>query len=70
MMTEKRFKCCGLCSHFSVGEWNNSKGLFDHYCDVLKKNVSIIGYVCSSFQRRVVGTEETRWEITEMKLRE
>ena len=28
-LTEKRFECCGLCSHFSVGKWNSSKGLFD-----------------------------------------
>lgn len=65
-LTEKRFECCGLCSHFSVGKWNSSKGLFDHYCDVLKKNVSIIGYACPDFQRRVDKTEETEWEVTEV----
>lgn len=66
-MTEnKRFECCGLCSHFGIGEWNSSKGLFDHYCNVLKKNVSIIGYACSSFQRRVDKTEETEWKVTEV----
>ena len=52
-MTEKRFECCGLCSHFSRGKWNSSKGLFDHYCNVLKKDVSIIGYACPDFKRRV-----------------
>ena len=63
-MTE--YKCCGLCSHFSIGEYNSSKGLFDHYCDVLNKTVSIIGYACPDFQRRV-KTEETHWEITEIR---
>jgi hypothetical protein len=65
-MTEKRFKCCGLCSHFGIGEWNGSKGLFDHYCDVINKNVSIIGYACPDFKRRVDKTEETKWEVTEV----
>lgn len=66
-MTEKRFECCGLCSHVSVGKWNSSKGIFDHYCNVLKKNVSIIGKSCSNFERRAYKKkEETEWEVTEV----
>ena len=66
-MTEKRFECCGLCSHFGLGKWNSSKGLFDHYCKVLDKNVSIIGHSCPNFERRVYKKkEETEWEITEV----
>lgn len=66
-MTENRFECCGLCSHIIVGKWNSSKGVFDHYCNVLKKNVSIIGYACSNFERRVYKKkEETEWEVTEV----
>lgn len=63
-MTEKRFECCGLCSHINVGKWNPQKGLFDHYCNVLDKNVSLIGYACPNFERRVYNEkEETEWEI-------
>jgi hypothetical protein len=57
---------CGLCSHFSRGKWNSSKGLFDNYCNVLKKNVSIIGYACPDFERRVDKPKETEWEVTEV----
>ena len=60
---------CGLCSYFNIGEWNAEKGLFDHYCDVLGKNVSIIGYACPDFKRRVETTEETNYEITEVMKR-
>ena len=68
-MTENRVKYCGLCSYFNIGEWNAEKGLFDHYCDVLDKNVSIVGYACPDFRRRVETTEETSWEITEVMKR-
>ena len=68
-MTENRVKYCGLCSYFKRGEWNAEKGLFDHYCDVLGKNVSIVGYACPDFKRRVETTEETNWEIAEVMKR-
>ena len=68
-MTENRVKYCGLCSYFKISEWNAEKGLFDHYCDVLDKNVSIVGYACPDFKRRVETTEETNWEITEVMKR-
>ena len=73
-MTEKRLcknrvKYCRVCSYFKIGEWNAEKGLFDHYCEVLDKNVSIIGYACPDFKRRVETTEETNYEITEVMKR-
>lgn len=68
-MTENIGKYCGVCSYFKIGEWNAEKGLFDHYCDVLDKNVSIVGYVCPDFKRRVETTEETNLEITEVMKR-
>lgn len=59
MTGNERFKCCcGLCSHFSLGKWNSSKGFVDHYCNVLKKNVSIVGYACPNFERRVYAEKE------------
>ena len=57
------------CENFNIGEYNAEKGLFDHYCDVLDKNVSIVGYACPDFKRRVETTEETNWEITEVMKR-
>ena len=64
-MIVNRVKYCGLCSHFII-EWNAEKGLFDHYCDVLDKDVSAVGYACHDFESRVETTEETNWEITEV----
>ena len=46
-MIENIGKYCGLCSYFKIGGWNAEKGLFDHYCDVLDKNVSIVGLCLS-----------------------
>lgn len=68
-MIENISKYCGVCSYFKIGEWNAEKGLFDHYCDVLDKNVSIVGYACPDFKRRIETTEETNWEITEVMKR-
>ena len=68
-MTENRVKYCGSCSYCNIGEWNSEKGLFDYYCDVLDKNVSVFGYACPDFKRRVETTEETNWEITEVMKR-
>ena len=68
-MIENIGKYCGLCSHFIIDEWNAEKGLFDHYCDVLDKDVSIVGYACPDFKSRVETTEETNWEITEVMKR-
>lgn len=68
-MIENIGKYCGVCSYFKIGEWNAEKGLFDHYCDVLDKNVSIVGYTCPDFKKRVETTEEINWEITEVMKR-
>ena len=62
-MTEKRFTTNG----YKI--YDTFHGLFDHYCDVLDKNVSIIGYACPDFKRRVETTEETNYEITEVMKR-
>ena len=62
-------KYCGACSYFKIGKWNAEKDSFDYYCDLLDKNVSIIGYACPDFKRRFETTEETNYEITEVMKR-